>query len=131
MMKRYCLLLAVIAAVFSAVSGCATIAQSTRIGNSVGSDLVAITSKPSGATVHIDGVQVGVTPLTITVSPRAKVITFAKDGYSAVTIPIPKDWNGWAIANVLWIPGVVVDAVTGNIRKVRGTISATLPKAGG
>ncbi len=131
MMKRYCLLLAVIAAVFSAVSGCATIAQSTGIGNSVGSDLVAITSKPSGATVHIDGVQVGVTPLTITVSPRAKVITFAKDGYSAVTIPIPKDWNGWAIANVLWIPGVVVDAVTGNIRKVRGTISATLPKAGG
>ncbi|MEC8895623.1 MAG: PEGA domain-containing protein [Planctomycetota bacterium] len=130
-MKRYCLLLAVIAAVFSAVSGCATIAQSTGIGNSVGSDLVAITSKPSGATVHIDGVQVGVTPLTITVSPRAKVITFAKDGYSAVTIPIPKDWNGWAIANVLWIPGVVVDAVTGNIRKVRGTISATLPKAGG
>lgn len=131
LMKRYCLLLAVIAAVFSAVSGCATIAQSTGIGNSVGSDLVAITSKPSGATVHIDGVQVGVTPLTITVSPRAKVITFAKDGYSAVTIPIPKDWNGWAIANVLWIPGVVVDAVTGNIRKVRGTISATLPKAGG
>ena len=131
MMKRYCLLLAVIAAVFSAVSGCATIAQSTGIGNSVGSDLVAITSKPSGATVHIDGVQVGVTPLTITVSPRAKVITFAKDGYSAVTIPIPKDWNGWAIANVLWIPGVVVDAVTGNIRKVRGTISVTLPKSGG
>ena len=130
-MKRYCLLLAVVAAVFSAVSGCATIAQSTGIGNSTGSDLVAITSKPAGATVHIDGVQVGVTPLTITVSPRAKVITFAKDGYSAVTIPIPKDWNGWAIANVLWIPGVVVDAVTGNIRKVRGTISATLPKAGG
>ncbi|MEE3181072.1 MAG: PEGA domain-containing protein, partial [Planctomycetota bacterium] len=120
-MKRYCLLLAVIAAVFSAVSGCATIAQSTGIGNSVGSDLVAITSKPSGATVHIDGVQVGVTPLTITVSPRAKVITFAKDGYSAVTIPSPKDWNGWAVANLLWIPGVVVDAVTGNIRKVRGT----------
>ena len=131
LMKRSCLLLAVIAAVFSAVSGCATIAQSTGIGNSVGSDLVAITSKPSGATVHIDGVQVGVTPLTITVSPRAKVITFAKDGYSAVTIPIPKDWNGWAVANLLWIPGVVVDAVTGNIRKVRGTISATLPKAGG
>ena len=130
-MKRYCLLLAVVAAVFSAVSGCATIAQSTGIGNSAGSDLVAITSKPAGATVHIDGVQVGVTPLTITVSPRAKVITFAKDGYSAVTIPIPNDWNGWAIANVLWIPGVVVDAVTGNIRKVRGTISATLPKAGG
>ena len=130
-MKRYCLLLAVVAAVFSAVSGCATIAQSTGIGNSAGSDLVAITSKPAGATVHIDGVQVGVTPLTITVSPLAKVITFAKDGYSAVTIPIPKDWNGWAIANVLWIPGVVVDAVTGNIRKVRGTISATLPKAGG
>ena len=130
-MRRCCLLLAVIAAVLTAAAGCATIAQSTGIGNSVGSDLVAITSKPSGATVHIDGVQVGVTPLTITVSPRAKVITFAKDGYSAVTIPIPKDWNGWAIANVLWIPGVVVDAVTGNIRKVSGTISATLPKAGG
>ena len=130
-MRRFCLRLTVMVAVLAAASGCATIAQSTGIGNSVGSDLVAITSKPSGATVHIDGVQVGVTPLTITVSPRAKVITFAKDGYSAVTIPIPKDWNGWALANVLWIPGVVVDAVTGNIRKVRGTISATLPKAGG
>ncbi len=130
-MKRFCLLFAVLAVLFSGLSGCATIAQSTGIGNSVDSDLVAINSKPAGATVHIDGVQVGVTPLTITVSPRAKVITFAKDGYSAVTIPIPKDWNGWALANVLWIPGVVVDAVTGNIKKVSGTISVTLPKAGG
>ena len=138
-MRRSVLLFAVMVAVLSAAAGCATIAQSTGIGNSVGSDLVAITSKPSGATVHIDGVQVGVTPLTITVSPRAKVITFSKDGYSAVTLPVPKDWNKWTFANVLWIPvaapvaipGVVADVVTGNIKKVRGTISVTLPKVGG
>ena len=129
-MRRSILLFAAAAAVLTAGPGCATIARSTGIGNSAGSDLVAINSNPSGATVHIDGVQVGVTPLTITVSPRAKVMTFAKDGYAAVTIPIPKDWNAWTIANVIWLPGVVVDAVTGNIRKVRGTISVNLPKTG-
>ena len=118
------------AVVLCAVSGCATIARSTGIGNPASSDLVVITSKPTGATVHIDGVEAGVTPLTITVSPRAKNMAFAKDGYHAVTIPIPKDWNVWTIANVIWIPGVVVDAVTGNVRKVRGTISVNLPKAG-
>ena len=129
-MRSSIVTLAAVLAVFCASSGCASIAQSTGIGNSAGSDLVAINSHPPGATVHIDRVQIGVTPLTVTVSPRARNMTFTKDGYNAVTIPIPKDWNAWTIANVLWIPGVVVDAVTGNIRKVRGTISATLPKAG-
>ena len=129
-MRSSIVTLAAVLAVLCAGSGCATIARSTGIGNSAGSDLVAINSKPSGATVHIDGVQIGVTPLTVTVSPRARNMTFVKDGYNAVTIPIPKDWNAWTIANVLWIPGVVVDAVTGNIRKVQGTISVSLPKAG-
>ena len=129
-MRSSIITLAVALAVLCAGSGCATIAQSTAIGNSAGSDLVVINSKPPGATVHIDGVQIGVTPLTVTVSPRARNMTFTKDGYNAVTIPIPKDWNAWTIANVLWIPGVVVDAVTGNIRKVRGTISVNLPKTG-
>ena len=136
-MRRSITFVAVVVAVFCAGSGCATIAHSTGIGQAAGSDLVAINSKPPGATVHIDGVEIGVTPLTVKVSPQASTMTFAKDGYSAVTIPIPKDWNAWTIANVAWIPiapfaapGIVVDAVTGNIRKVRGTISATLPKAG-
>jgi len=129
-MRSSIVTLAAVLAALCVGSGCATIAQSTGIGNSAGSDLVAINSNPPGATVHIDGAQIGVTPLTVTVSPRARNMTFAKDGYNAVTIPIPKDWNAWTIANVLWIPGVVVDAVTGNIRKVRGTISVTLPKAG-
>ena len=129
-MRSSIVTLAAVLAVLCAGSGCATIARSTGIGNSAGSDLVVINSTPPGATVHIDGVQIGVTPLTVTVSPRARNMTFAKDGYNAVTIPIPKDWNAWTIANVLWIPGVVVDAVTGNIRKVQGTISVSLPKAG-
>lgn len=136
-MRRSITFVAVAVAVLCAGSGCATIAHSTGIGPSAGSDLVSINSKPPGATVHVDGVEIGVTPLTVTVSPRARTMTFAKDGYSVVTIPIPKDWNAWTIANVAWIPiapfaapGIVVDAVTGNIRKVRGTISATLPKAG-
>ena len=136
-MRRSIIFVVTIATVLCVGSGCATIAHSTGIGKSAGSDLVAINSKPLGAIVHVDGVKIGVTPLTVTVSPRARTMTFAKDGYSAVTIPIPKDWNVWTIANVAWIPiapfaapGIVVDAVTGNIRKVRGTISATLPKAG-
>ena len=129
-MRSSIVTLAAVLAALCVGSGCAPIAQSTGIGHSAGSDLVASSSTPPGATVHIDGAQLGVTPLTVTVSPKARNMTFAKDGYNAVTIPIPKDWNAWSLANVLWIPGVVVDAVTGNIRKVRGTISVTLPKAG-
>ena len=57
-MRSSIVTLAAVLAVLCAGSGCATIAQSTGIGNSAGSDLVAINSKPPGATVHIDGVQI-------------------------------------------------------------------------
>ena len=97
-MRRSITVAAAMAAVICAGFGCATIARSTGIGDSAGLDLVAITSTPAGATVHIDGAQVGVTPLTMKVSPRAKSMTFSKDGHYAVTIPIPKDWRPKAMS---------------------------------
>ena len=104
-------------------SGCATIV-------SPGPDYVYVTSVPSGATVTIDGLQVGQTPISTSVNRRAATIAFSKAGYQTVTAGVPKVFNGWVIGNVVigGIIGIIIDAATGNVTKVSGNISANLPK---
>ncbi len=104
-------------------SGCATIV-------SPGPDYVFVTSVPNGATVTIDGRQVGQTPLNASINRRASTIAFSKIGYQTVTSGVPKEFNGWVVGNVFigGIIGIIIDAVSENIMKVSGTISANLPK---
>ena len=104
-------------------SGCATIVNP-------GPDYVFVTSVPNGATVTVDGLQVGQTPLSASINRRASTIAFSKAGYQTVTTGVPKDFNGWVIGNIVFggLIGIVIDAVSGNIMKVSGTISANLPK---
>ena len=104
-------------------SGCATIV-------SPGPDYVFVTSAPNGATVTIDGIQVGQTPLNASINRRASTIAFSKTGYQTVTAGVPKEFNGWVVGNVFigGIIGLIIDAVSENIMKVSGTISANLPK---
>ena len=104
-------------------SGCATIVNP-------GPDVVYISSTPAGAKVMVDGAQVGVTPLSASVHRRARSITFSKEGYQTVTAGVPTTFNGWVIGNLVFggVIGIIIDAVTGNITKINGTISANLPK---
>lgn len=108
-----------------ASSGCATILAP-------GPDTVYVTSTPPGATVTVDGLHLGQTPLTATVNRKALTIQFSKSGYQTVTAAVPKDFNTWVIGNIVigGVIGIIIDVVAGNIQKVSGTISANLPAAG-
>ena len=64
------------------------------------------------------------------INRHASTIAFSKTGYQTVTSGVPKDFNGWVIGNVVigGLIGIIIDAASGNIMKVSGTISANLPK---
>jgi len=106
-------------------SGCATIVNS-------GPDAVYIVSNPPGASVTVDGANVGVTPLTAMVSRSANMVTFSKEGYQSVSLPVQKDFNVWVLGNFFWsygfVIGLIVDGVAGNFSEVSNTIVITLPK---
>ena len=53
--------------------------------------LVAVSSVPSGGTVRIDGVDVGVTPYSGEVQPGPHTIEVVRDGFFAETVPVPHD----------------------------------------
>ena len=104
-------------------SGCATIVSS-------GPDQVYITSVPPGATVTIDGQPIGNTPVSTVVRRNAQTVSFSLTGYQTVSSPVPKQFNGWLLGNVIFggIPGILIDLVSGNFMKISGSISANLPK---
>jgi hypothetical protein len=75
------------------ISGCATIVDGT-------SQPVTINSEPNRAKVFINGVQVGVTPLTIQVKrSKTTVVMAKKDGYEEQQLPLQTKMNGYFWGN--------------------------------
>lgn len=65
---------------------------------------VTFNSNPEGAMVMIDGVKTCTTPCTISL-PKAKaqkMVSFEKEGYEKVSMPINTEYNGVALLNILW-----------------------------
>lgn len=85
------------------LSGCATIIDGTT-------QLVTINSEPNRAKIFLNGVPVGVTPLTIPVK-RAKNTMMAakKDGYESQQIPLQTKTNTWFWGNILFLYGSTTD----------------------
>lgn len=101
-------LLLVLAAVIL-LPGCATILKSST-------EMIYIQSDPAGARAVVNGLEVGVTPVTYpTNGTKDQVITLSKDGYAPQTMFITSSVGaGWVIADILcgfW--PVVIDAATG------------------
>lgn len=95
------------------VSGCATIVAP-------GPDLVPISSKPPGAMVYVDGVPVGVTPVTIPLKRSGSGrIRIELEGYEPVFVTQDKVFNGWFLGNILigGLIGIIVDVATSNVTK--------------
>ena len=86
--------------------GCATIVDGT-------SQLVTFNSEPNRAKIFINGMSVGVTPLTIQVK-RAKntMIAANKDGYEPQQIPLQTKTNTWFWGNILFLYGSTTDYVS-------------------
>lgn len=80
----------------SLFTGCASIFKGTD-------QTVTFTSEPSEASVIIDGVNRGKTPLTIKLKKNAySTIKIQKKGYRAVSRPLEKKYDGIALLNIFW-----------------------------
>jgi hypothetical protein len=91
-------------------SGCATIF-------SAGPDQVPINTNPQGATVFVDNVPVGQTPLLVSLdrTRNSGVLRIELPGYAPVMIMRSKSINGWFWVNLcVGILGIVIDLATGN-----------------
>jgi hypothetical protein len=99
-------------------SGCASLFNP-------GPDFVPVSTRPPGATVSLDGVPVGKSPIIVPV-PRSSegVFTFELEGYEIATVDRDKVLNGITCVNLAWIlvwpmvpVGFGVDLIAGNAGK--------------
>jgi PEGA domain len=96
-----------------AFSGCATIMAG-------GPDRIPVSTNPPGATVFVDNIPAGQTPLMITLDRQhsSGVIRIELAGFAPVTLVRTTSINGWFWANLCigGLLGIVVDVVTGDIK---------------
>src|ERR1041384_4382001 len=106
------LLVSVLGAVGLA-SGCATIMAG-------GPDHVPVSTNPPGATVFLDNMPVGTTPMMVTLNRETSsgMIRLEMAGFQPVTIIRAKGIHGWFLGNLCagGLIGIVVDLVTGDVK---------------
>jgi hypothetical protein len=94
------------------LQSCATLFTGTR-------DTIHFESQPSGAKVRIDGLDMGRTPLDLSVkrSLNEKVVNMSLDGYETRNFPLTSEFNAVSILNLFGLIGWAVDAATGSLMK--------------
>ncbi|WP_316824340.1 PEGA domain-containing protein [Pedobacter miscanthi] len=94
------------------LSSCATVFTGTK-------QTVQINTNPPAATVEIDGVKAGVTPLAVTLKKgfTGQTISLKLDGYDPKTFQPQTTFNAVSVVNLLFFPGFIVDAATGAMMK--------------
>jgi len=94
-------------------SGCATIMAG-------GPDRIPVSTNPPGATVFVDNIPVGQTPVMITLDRQhsSGVIRIELPGFAPVSIVRSTSINGWFWANLCigGLLGIVIDLVTGDVK---------------
>jgi PEGA domain len=97
-----------------ALSSCATIMAG-------GPDHVPVSTNPPGATVFVDNVPVGQTPVMVSLDRQKSngVIRIEMAGFAPVTLVRGKSINGWFWASVCLtgLVGIVVDLITGDVKE--------------
>lgn len=97
---------------------------------------VKFSSNPSGAIVWVDGVNLGLTPVTSKLkrNKKSQKVKIELEGYKTQELVLERKLNGWFFGNILigGIIGIVVDASTGamyslspkelNVELVNGTV---------
>jgi len=69
-----------------------------------GPDKVEFKSDPPGATINLDGKDVGQTPATIKVDRSAFLVKMRLPGYKEGTAPILYKPNGWMWCDLVFLP---------------------------
>ena len=90
------------------ITGCATLVHGTT-------QEIPVASSPPGATVLIDDVPVGVTPMVATVSRKqAHVVSFVADSITIDRVPLVRGLSPWIAAGVaLYYVPAIYDFATG------------------
>ena len=105
--------------------GCATIVSGKTQD-------VMIRSNPSGATVKIDEIISGTTPMVANlVRKKRHAISISKAGYQEVSRATTRGFNGWYLGNIILggIIGLITDPITGAMYDVEPSeINANLPQ---
>ena len=97
---------------FSLLSGCATLAHGTT-------QSIDISSNPPGAAVSIDGVSYGQTPVTATLQRKDNhLVKLELTGYEPYETTLTRETSGWAVADLLCLIGLAVDAVSGGLYNI-------------
>lgn len=95
------------------LGGCATIMAG-------GPDHVPVATNPPGATVFVDNMPVGTTPMVVTLNREHSngVIRIEMAGFAPVTVVRAKNINGWFWVNFCFggVIGIIVDLITGDIK---------------
>lgn len=94
-----------------ALTGCATIMHGSRQN-------INFFSTPEGATVKIDGVNVGLTPVAKELSRKSEhKVEILLEGYEPFEMMIEQRVSGWLFGNILFggIPGLIIDLATGGL----------------
>lgn len=106
-------------------NGCATVVSGKTQD-------VMIRSNPPGATVKIDEIVMGTTPMVANIVRKKRhAISISKPGYQEVSQGTTRGFNGWYLGNILLggIIGLIVDPITGAMYDVEpGEINVSLPE---
>lgn len=94
------------------MTSCATIFTGTK-------DTIRFDSKPQGAKVYIDGIEICKTPCTSEVkrSLSDKLAEVKLDGYQTRVIKLDREFNVISVINLTNLVGWGVDALTGSLMK--------------
>lgn len=112
-MKKQLATAAALAAVLS-LNACATIMQGSKQN-------VGFASTPSGATIFVDGQNMGVTPASLSLARKQEhTVRIDLAGYQPYEMVLNRGVSGWVWGNLVFggLIGLVVDVTTGAMYKL-------------
>ena len=96
------------------LAGCATIMQGTT-------QAVGISSNPTGATVTVDNIQNGKTPVVANLKRKDNhIVKIEMAGYQPFEATLTRQTSGWVWGNIVFggLIGLAVDAISGGMYKL-------------
>jgi uncharacterized protein YceK len=103
-MEKRLILLSFLSLLF--IGGCATMISGTD-------QPVTFDSMPQGATVIVDGKNIGKTPLIVDIPRKSKsAVEFTLDGYTSQTVDLKSGFNPWVLLNGIWCMSCVFSTTT-------------------
>jgi hypothetical protein len=113
-MKKLLSSLAIISTISLSVSGCASLFGDNN-------RQITVKSQPSGANIYVDGINYGTTPSVISLPTyvwNGQPIIVKKSGFQDTGVLINSKFQNVGLLNILFFPGFLVDAATGNTMKI-------------